>query len=139
MGCSGPSSHWRRPLDTTCRFPGERPYSPCSRSGVDGSMRSSPAPQAEVYVVKCVVLQPSYIPWRGYFHQIQKADTFVFYDDVQFDKRGWRHRNRIKTPQGPTWLTIPVLSRNHQVENTPINQIEIYWDSQWSRKHWLTL
>lgn len=89
--------------------------------------------------MKCVILQPSYIPWRGYFHQIQKADTFVFYDDVQFDKRGWRHRNRIKTPQGASWLTIPVLSRNHQVEHTPINEIEICWDSQWSRKHWMTV
>jgi hypothetical protein len=89
--------------------------------------------------MNCVILQPSYIPWRGYFHQIQKADTFVFYDDVQFDKRGWRNRNRIKTPQGSTWLTIPVFSRGHQLEHTPINEIEICWDHEWNRKHWLTL
>ena len=37
--------------------------------------------------MKCVILQPSYIPWRGYFHQIEKADLFVFYDDVQYDDR----------------------------------------------------
>jgi len=42
---------------------------------------------------KVAVIQPSYIPWRGYFHQIQKADTFVFYDDVQYDEHGWRNRN----------------------------------------------
>ena len=47
--------------------------------------------------MKCVILQPSYIPWRGYFHQIHKADVFVFYDDVQYDDWGWRNRNRIKT------------------------------------------
>jgi WbqC-like protein family len=89
--------------------------------------------------MNCVILQPSYIPWRGFFHQIQKADVFVFYDDVQFDKRGWRNRNRIKTPQGSKWLTIPVHSRGHQIECTPIHEIEMCHDENWSRKHWLTL
>jgi len=89
--------------------------------------------------MNCVILQPSYIPWRGYFHQIQKADVFVFYDDVQFDKRGWRNRNRIKTPQGGKWLTIPVHSRGHQIEHTPIHEIEICRDEDWGRKHWMTL
>jgi hypothetical protein len=89
--------------------------------------------------MNCVILQPSYIPWRGFFHQIQKADVFVFYDDVQFDKRGWRNRNRIKTPQGSKWLTIPVHSRGHQIEHTPIHEIEICQDEDWSRKHWQML
>ena len=40
--------------------------------------------------MRCVVLQPSYIPWRGYFDQIRRADLFVFYDDVQFTKQDWR-------------------------------------------------
>jgi hypothetical protein len=57
-----------------------------------------------------VILQPSYIPWRGYFHQISKADLFIFYDDVQYDKHGWRNRNQIKTAQGKQWITIPVHS-----------------------------
>ena len=79
--------------------------------------------------MNCVILQPSYIPWRGYFHQIQKADLFVFYDDVQYDKRGWRNRNRIKTSDGLRWLTIPVHSRGAQTEHIPINQIPIMWDA----------
>jgi hypothetical protein len=89
--------------------------------------------------VNCVILQPSYIPWRGYFHLIQKADVFVFYDDVQFDKRGWRNRNRIKTPQGAKWLTIPVHSRGHQLDHTPICEIGICQEEDWNRKHWHTL
>lgn len=89
--------------------------------------------------MNCVILQPSYIPWRGFFHQIQKADVFVFYDDVQFDKRGWRNRNRIKMPRGSEWLTIPVKSKGHQLEHTPINEIQICWDGDWNRKHWCTL
>jgi hypothetical protein len=85
--------------------------------------------------MKCVILQPSYIPWRGYFHQILKSDIFVFYDDVQYDKRGWRNRNKIKTGQGTTWLTIPVHSKGVQLDHTPINQIQIDWEQPWHQSH----
>ncbi len=86
--------------------------------------------------MNCVILQPSYIPWRGYFEQIGKADLFVFYDDVQYDKHGWRNRNRIKTHQGGQWLTIPVHSKGVVVEQTPINQVEIAWQQPWPERHW---
>jgi hypothetical protein len=85
--------------------------------------------------VKVVILQPSYIPWRGYFDQIQRADLFIFYDDVQYDKRGWRNRNQIKTPRGKQWLTIPVYSRGAQTQNIPINQIRIVWENPWNEVH----
>jgi len=85
--------------------------------------------------MKCVILQPSYIPWRGYFDQINKADVFVFYDDVQYDKRGWRNRNQIKTWRGKQWLTIPVFSRGAQTEQIPINQVRIVWDKAWNQDH----
>jgi len=90
-------------------------------------------------MTSCVILQPSYIPWRGYFHQIQKSDIFVFYDDVQYDKRGWRNRNRIKTPDGVKWLSIPVHSRGAQIEHIPINQIHISWERPWNEEHWRTI
>ena len=83
-----------------------------------------------------VILQPSYIPWRGYFEQIGRADVFVFYDDVQYDKHGWRNRNRIKNHQGGQWLTIPVHSKGVVVENTPICQVEIAWQEPWPERHW---
>jgi hypothetical protein len=85
--------------------------------------------------MKCVILQPSYIPWRGYFDQILHADIFVFYDDVQYDTRGWRNRNRIKMPGGSQWLTIPVNSRGAQTEHIPINQIKISWERPWNQEH----
>jgi len=89
--------------------------------------------------MRCVILQPSYIPWRGYFHQIQKADLFVFYDDVQYDKNGWRNRNRVKGSGGSQWLTIPVLTKGSVVNHTPINQVPIKWNEPWSKKHWATI
>lgn len=89
--------------------------------------------------MNCVILQPSYIPWRGYFHQIHKADVFVFYDDVQYDNRGWRHRNRIKTPSGTKWLSIPVHHKGAQQSGLRICEARICWDSDWQKKHWQTI
>ena len=89
--------------------------------------------------MKVVVLQPSYIPWRGYFHQVQKADIFVFYDCVQYDADGWRNRNQIKTAQGPLWLTIPVRAKGHTSQHTAIKDVPIDPVKPWSKKHWRTL
>lgn len=83
-----------------------------------------------------VVIQPSYIPWRGYFHLIQQSDIFVFYDDVQYTKQDWRNRNRIKTKNGTIWITVPVQNvRLH----TLIKDVEIKKNSLWNIKHWKTI
>jgi hypothetical protein len=89
--------------------------------------------------MNCVINQPNYIPWRGYFHQIRKADIFVFYDDVQYDKHGWRNRNRVKTPNGPVWLSIPVRNKGVVENRIAINEIAIDWTKDWARKHWMTI
>ncbi|MBM3137707.1 MAG: WbqC family protein [Chloroflexi bacterium] len=86
--------------------------------------------------MRCVILQPSYIPWRGYFHQIFNSDLFIFYDDVQYDKNGWRNRNQIKTTQGKKWLSIPVKTKGSVTGSTPIHQIPIAWDKPWNEHHW---
>jgi hypothetical protein len=85
--------------------------------------------------MKCVVLQPAYLPWRGYFHQIQKADLFVFYDDVQYVKRDWQNRNRVKTERGTAWLTVPVLGKGSQARGTPICEVAINPTERWAAKH----
>ncbi|HEX2980889.1 MAG TPA: WbqC family protein [Anaerolineaceae bacterium] len=89
--------------------------------------------------MKCVILQPSYIPWRGYFHQIYKADLFIFYDDVKYDKNGWRNRNRIKTANGVHWLTIPVRTPNLESNQTPICAVRPDWSRPWNQIHWETI
>jgi len=79
-----------------------------------------------------VILQPSYIPWRGYFDQIRRADLFIFYDDIQYDKHGWRNRNQIKTHQGKQWLTIPVNSKG-VTSGMPIKDVRIDWSKPWAK------
>ena len=81
--------------------------------------------------------QPVYLPWLGLFHKIMLADTFVSFNRVQYLPRDWNNRNRIKTPQGPMWLTVPVLRKGY-LEKT-IDQIEINNSEPWQRKHWRSI
>ena len=79
------------------------------------------------------VIQSSYIPWKGYFDIINLADEFILLDDVQFSKGTWRNRNRIKTAQGPQWLSIPINIKGHFGQSI--------WDcrtshSFWRKSHW---
>ena len=83
--------------------------------------------------MKVAILQPGYIPWLGFFEQVYRSDKFVLYDDVQFDKNSWRNRNRIKTPDGPLWLTVPVRQKGH-ISQTLL-ETEIVGKNPWPRKH----
>jgi hypothetical protein len=78
------------------------------------------------------IIQSNYLPWRGYFDFIDDVDLFVIYDDMQYTKNDWRNRNRIKTPQGPAWVTIPIkqLSVNQLIQDTVIDDRK-----DWRRKH----
>lgn len=84
--------------------------------------------------MKVVILQSSYIPWKGYFDLIHDADLFIFLDDVQYTPRDWRSRNQIKTPQGIKWLTIPVGAKRSRLINE-VNIPDIYWQ----KRHFKTL
>lgn len=61
--------------------------------------------------MKIAIHQPNYMPWSGYFYKMSQCDIFVLLDSVQYEKNGMTNRVRVKTPQGPLWLTVPV-SRN---------------------------
>ncbi|WP_432772927.1 WbqC family protein [Francisella salimarina] len=84
---------------------------------------------------KIAILQSNYIPWKGYFDIINMVDEFILYDDVQYTKNDWRNRNKIKTPQGLQWLTIPVYQKNLEQK---INETQIA-KSNWCKKHWNTI
>jgi len=87
--------------------------------------------------MRIAILQPGYLPWLGFFDQELSVDLFVLYDDVQYDRRGWRNRNRIKTPKGPVWLTVPVEQKGkyHQL----IREVKIDNTRPWKRKHLRTI
>ena len=57
---------------------------------------------------RVAIVQSNYIPWKGYFDLINMVDEFILFDDMQYTRRDWRNRNKIKTPQGLLWLSISV-------------------------------
>ena len=73
--------------------------------------------------MKAAISQPTYLPWVGYFDLIDQVDAFVFLDSVQFEKRSWQQRNRIKTSSGLQWLTVPIAVRGKQEQR--IDEAEI--------------
>ncbi|QPJ64873.1 MAG: WbqC family protein [Candidatus Nitrohelix vancouverensis] len=83
--------------------------------------------------MKLAILQPSYLPWLGFFDQMARVDRFVFLDDVQFTRRDWRNRNKIRTPQGWAWLSIPVLQKNQFRQSLKDTRIDS--SAPWARKH----
>ncbi len=89
--------------------------------------------------MRVVILQPSYLPWRGFFDLIRQADAFVFYDDVQYDKHGWRNRNRFKTSGGTKWLTIPVNAKGNVSDAVELRDARVAWTQDWVKKHLETI
>ncbi len=73
--------------------------------------------------MRVAILQPAYLSWLGYFDLLDQVDHFVLLDSVQFEKRSWQQRNRIKTPIGLHWLTVPVVSRGKREQR--IAEVEI--------------
>ncbi|MBO0584707.1 hypothetical protein EXQ36_10090 [Clostridium botulinum] len=76
--------------------------------------------------------QPVYLPWLGLFHKIALSDVYCFFDDVQYLRRDWNNRNKIKTSNGDIWLTVPVLSKGHMEKS--IKDIEINNTIDWRKK-----
>lgn len=82
---------------------------------------------------KVAILQSNYIPWKGYFDLINMVDEFILYDDMQYTKRDWRNRNKIQTPQGLKWLSVPVEVKGKYFQK--INETKIS-EKEWGKKHW---
>ena len=85
---------------------------------------------------KVAILQSNYIPWKGYFDLIAAVDEFILYDEMQYTRRDWRNRNKIKTPQGVTWLTVPVKVKGHYFQRIRDTEID---GTLWAEKHWKSL
>jgi hypothetical protein len=82
---------------------------------------------------KVAIVQSNYIPWKGYFDLINLVDEFILYDDVQYTRRDWRNRNKIKTSRGLRWLTVPVRVKGRYYQK--IREAEVS-DPEWAGRHW---
>jgi hypothetical protein len=91
-----------------------------------------PAPRGK----RVAIVQSNYIPWKGYFDLINSVDEFILYDDVQYTRRDWRNRNRIKTAHGVRWLTIPVEVKGKYLQKIKDTMVS---GDDWRREHWATL
>jgi hypothetical protein len=85
---------------------------------------------------KIAISQSNYIPWRGYFDLIASVDEFIIFDEMQYTKRDWRNRNKIKTKDGVLWLTVPVRVKGkyfQKIRETKIDGVS------WQNNHWKSL
>jgi len=81
--------------------------------------------------------QPEYLPYIGFFNKIMLADKFILVDHIQFNKKNWQNRNKIRTRDGWIWLTVPVLSKSKFNQN--INEVKINNSIDWKKKHWKSI
>jgi hypothetical protein len=86
--------------------------------------------------VRLAAVQSNYIPWKGYFDLINQVDEFVFLDEVQYTRRDWRNRNRIKVAGSLQWLTIPVEVKGRYYQRIDETRIA---ERSWAGKHFDTL
>jgi len=84
------------------------------------------------------IMQPTFLPWMGYFDMIDQVDHFVFYDNVQMTRRSWQVRNRVKTANGESYLTVPVKHTKER-DDLMICDAMISYDEKWQSKHLKTI
>jgi hypothetical protein len=82
---------------------------------------------------RVAIVQSNYVPWRGYFDLIASVDEFILLDDAQYTRRDWRNRNKIKTPQGPRWLTIAVQVSGRYTQSISETLVA---EPDWADRHW---
>lgn len=83
------------------------------------------------------LLQPTFLPWVGYFEMIARSQAFVVFDHVQFEKKSWQSRNRILGPNGAQLLSVPVKTAGRQYQR--IDEVEIDYSTDWVKKHLITI
>ena len=83
--------------------------------------------------MRIAIMQPTYLPWLGYFDLMAQSEVFVFLDDVQFVKKSWQHRNRIKSQTGELMLSVPVVTAGRRFQ--PICETEVDSRQPWAVKH----
>lgn len=86
--------------------------------------------------MKCAIMQPTFIPWAGYFNLIASVDCFVFLDNVQYERRSWQTRNRILLSGKEHMLSIPVQNCS---QKTLLFDVRLSNHNNWLANHWMTI
>lgn len=84
--------------------------------------------------------QPNFLPYLGFFDKVLQSDVFILVDHIQYEKKGWQNRNRVRTAHGRdgwTWLTVPVYSSGRYTQ--AIIDVEICNQEDWGKKMWDTI
>lgn len=82
--------------------------------------------------MKIGIIQPNFAPWRGYHDFIYECGVFVLHSDLQYTRADWRNRNKIKTPLGLRWLTVPV---HYNYTAQLISEVKIDYSTNWPKAH----
>jgi hypothetical protein len=99
---------------------------------IRGGVKSGDRPHPKAVAI----VQSNYIPWKGYFDLIRSVDEFILFDDMQYTRRDWRNRNRIKSPHGLMWLTIPVESKGKYLQRIRDTVVS---GCSWAVDHWRSI
>jgi hypothetical protein len=88
-------------------------------------------------MTRLAIHQPEHLPWLGYLDKARKADALVLLDTVAFKKNYYENRNRIRTAQGWSWLTVPVLTKGKFGQT--FLEVEINNKTRWAEVYRRTL
>ena len=86
----------------------------------------------------CAIMQPTYLPWLGYFDLIANVREFIFLDDVKFNKSSYHHQNKILGANGTIVLSVPTRAKNGRLGSL-INEIDIDNSVRWKKKHLMSI
>lgn len=83
--------------------------------------------------MRITIHQPEHMPWLGFFHKIALAEVYVILDNVQYRRRYFQNRNKIRTKEGWQWLTVPVAKESRDallIKDATINNAALNWKSK---------
>lgn len=83
--------------------------------------------------MKLAAHQLQYMPGLRFFAKMRACDLFVYLDDVQYEKREFQNRNKIRTRDGAQYLTVPVRVKGRFSQN--INAVELDPTCEWREEH----
>lgn len=82
---------------------------------------------------RVVITQSNYLPWKGWFDVVRSCDELVLLDEVQYTRRDWRNRNKVKTAGGTKWISVPVQTKGRYTQRIDETLVS---EPGWAEQHW---